>query len=133
MHITVQLYMMICPDGNNDDDDDDDDNNNNNNNNNRNITRNTESTAVRNLKHERWGSPLVQEGQVPGRKDMTQETTATNNNNNNNNNNTQDRKVVGNKPDIIIKNKKDMNADTCFNTRGQKCQSKGSRKEIEIE
>jgi hypothetical protein len=45
----------------NDDDDDDDGDNNNNNNDNRNTTHNTESTALRNLKPERWGSLLVQE------------------------------------------------------------------------
>jgi hypothetical protein len=38
---------------------------------------------------------------------VTQETTNNSNNNNNNNNtNTQDREVVGTRPDIIIKNKK---------------------------
>jgi len=54
----------VAPNENNndDDDDDDDDNNNNtNNNNNNNNNNNTESTAVRSLKPERWGSPLVQE------------------------------------------------------------------------
>jgi len=52
---------------------------------------------------------LFQRGQVPGRKGMSQETTTTNSSSNNNNNNsTQEREVVGNRPDIIIKNKKHL-------------------------
>jgi len=88
---------MICADGNN------------NNNNTWNITHNTESTAARTFKYERRGSPGVQRGQVPGRKGMTQETT-TKTTHNNKYNNTQDREVLGNRPDIIIKNKKKKHA-----------------------
>ena len=43
---------------------------------------NTESTAVRNLKPERWGSPLVQ-----GEKNQGEEACGESRNNNNNNNN----------------------------------------------
>jgi len=42
-----------------------------------------------------------------------------------------DREVTANRPDIIIKNKKEenMNTDRCGNTRRQKCCAKGSGKE----
>jgi hypothetical protein len=54
-----------------------------------NITQNTESTAVRNLKPERWGSPLVQE------KYQREKACDKINNNNNNNNNNHDSKDSG--------------------------------------
>jgi hypothetical protein len=41
-----------------------------------------------------------------------------------------DREVAANKPDIIIKNKREnMDTDRCGNTSGQKYHAKGSRKE----
>ena len=51
-----------------------------------NITHNTESTAVRSLKPERWGSPMVQE-KYREEKACDRRHPYNNNNNNNNNNN----------------------------------------------
>jgi hypothetical protein len=73
---------------------------------------------------------LVQRGQVPGRKGMTQETITTVTNKNNGNN-TQDREVVGNRPDIIIK--QNMPTNRCVNTSEQKCHAKGCIKYIQID
>jgi hypothetical protein len=44
------------------------------------------------------------------------------------------REVTANRPDIIIKNKKEKNMYTyrCDNTRRQKCCAKGSGKEVEV-
>ena len=49
-----------------------------------------------------------------------------------------DREVTSNRPDIIIKNKKqkkkeNMHTDSCGNTRRQKCCSKESGKEVKIQ
>jgi hypothetical protein len=46
-----------------------------------------------------------------------------------------DREVTENIPDVIIKNKnrEDMHADRCGNTRRQKCRAKGNRKEVKIQ
>jgi hypothetical protein len=54
---------------------------------------------------------------------------------NNNNNNNDDREVLANRPDIIIKNKKDKNflTDRCSNTIGYECNTEGVRKEIKIQ
>jgi hypothetical protein len=37
---------------------------------------------------------------------------------------------MANRPDIMIKNRKNMDTDTCRNTSRQKCHTKESRKEI---
>ena len=61
------------------------------------------------MKFEAWAVGITAGSrEVPGRKDLWQETPISyyNNNNNNNNNNT-DREVTANRPDIIIKNKKE--------------------------
>jgi len=45
-----------------------------------------------------------------------------------------DREVTANRPDIIIKNKKEnIHTDRCGNTCRQKCCSKGRGKEVKIE
>jgi hypothetical protein len=44
-----------------------------------------------------------------------------------------DREVMANRPDIIIKNKKNMDTDRCGNNKGQKYHVKGSRKKIKYE
>ena len=45
-----------------------------------------------------------------------------------------DREVTANRPDIIIKNKKEnMHTDRCGNTCRQKCCAKGSGKEVKMQ
>jgi hypothetical protein len=46
-----------------------------------------------------------------------------------------DGEVTANRSNIIIKNKKreNVHADSCGNTRGQKCHAKGSREETKIQ
>jgi len=45
-----------------------------------------------------------------------------------------DREVTANRPDIIIKTKREnMHTDRCGNTRRQKCCAKGSGKEVKIQ
>jgi hypothetical protein len=46
-----------------------------------------------------------------------------------------DREITANRPDIIIKNKreKNMHTDKCGNTRRQKCCAKRSGKEVKIQ
>jgi hypothetical protein len=38
--------------------------------------------------------------------------------------------IMENKPNITIKNKKNMHTDRCENTRGQKCHAKEAEKKV---
>jgi hypothetical protein len=46
-----------------------------------------------------------------------------------------DREVTANRPDIIIKNKREekIHTDRCSNTRRQKCRAHGGGKEVKIQ